>query len=81
MIDLIRSSVIGDGTVLTTPYGHLRLTYADYTATGRALTFVESYIQQCVLLCQKCNMGIGSFCDSALLLTKAAAYLKCENAS
>jgi selenocysteine lyase/cysteine desulfurase len=45
----IRGAVIGDGQVLDGPYGPRRLTYADYTASGRALTFVEDHIRRTVL--------------------------------
>ena len=34
LIERIRSSVIGDGTVLDGPFGRRRLVYADYTASG-----------------------------------------------
>jgi selenocysteine lyase/cysteine desulfurase len=45
----VRASVIGDGDVLDGPYGPRRLTYADYTASGRALTLVEDHIRRAVL--------------------------------
>ncbi|HEY7173282.1 MAG TPA: aminotransferase class V-fold PLP-dependent enzyme [Micromonosporaceae bacterium] len=45
----IRRGVIGDGDVLDGPYGPRRLTYADYTASGRALDFIEDYIRVAVL--------------------------------
>ena len=49
LIDLVRESVIGEDHVMTTPYGHRRVTYADYTASGRALTFLEDFIRDQVL--------------------------------
>jgi len=49
LIALIRGSVIGDDEAVAGPFGVRRVTYADYTASGRALTFVEDYIRDAVL--------------------------------
>ncbi|HEY7131530.1 MAG TPA: aminotransferase class V-fold PLP-dependent enzyme [Candidatus Limnocylindrales bacterium] len=49
LIDRIRASVIGDDEAVLGPFGLRRVTYADYTASGRALTFVEDWIREAVL--------------------------------
>jgi len=42
--DLLRRAEIGRRVVVTTPFGRRLVTYADQTATGRALDFVERAI-------------------------------------
>ncbi len=49
LIGLIRRSVIGDDLVLPGPFGPKRIVYADYTASGRSLSFIEELIQREVL--------------------------------
>ena len=49
LIDAIRSAVIGDDEAVAGPFGPRRVIYADYTASGRALTFIEDYIRDAVL--------------------------------
>ncbi len=49
LIERIRSSVIGEDEAVMGPFGPRRVTYADYTASGRAVTFIEDFIREVVL--------------------------------
>ena len=40
LVEKIRQSLIGEGTRIPTSFGEKPLIYADYTASGRSLTFI-----------------------------------------
>ncbi len=49
LIEYIRHSVIGRDQIVDGVFGPRPVIYADYTASGRSLSFVEDYIRQSVL--------------------------------
>ena len=49
LIETIRAAVIGADEAVPGPFGPRRVTYADYTASGRSLAFIEDYLRSAVL--------------------------------
>jgi selenocysteine lyase/cysteine desulfurase len=49
LIEWIRGEVVGDDAVVDGPFGPRRMVYADATASGRSLAFVEDVIREQVL--------------------------------
>jgi selenocysteine lyase/cysteine desulfurase len=49
LIETIRAAIIGADHALDGPYGRRRVTYADYTASGRSLAFVEDFLRDEVM--------------------------------
>ncbi|KAI4330124.1 hypothetical protein MLD38_028429 [Melastoma candidum] len=45
----LRSQIIGGDALFDSPFGPRRLTYADHTASGRCLRYVENFIMDNVL--------------------------------
>jgi len=49
LVERIRRGIIGEGALMEGPFGPRRVTYADYTASGRSLDFLEDFIRDAVL--------------------------------
>ncbi len=49
LVETVRNSLVGDDRAIAGPFGPRRVTYADYTASGRSLSFIEDFIRNEVL--------------------------------
>jgi selenocysteine lyase/cysteine desulfurase len=49
LLERVRRGIIGEGELMDGPFGPRRVTYADYTASGRSLDFIEDFIRDSVL--------------------------------
>ena len=49
LIERIRHGIIGDDRAVEGPFGVRRVTYADYTASGRSVDFIEDFIRDEVM--------------------------------
>ncbi|KAG2377967.1 hypothetical protein C9374_008589 [Naegleria lovaniensis] len=49
LIQTIHDSIIGDDEVFKSPFGYRKITYCDYTASGRSLSFLEEFMKKQVM--------------------------------
>jgi selenocysteine lyase/cysteine desulfurase len=49
LLERIREGIIGEDRAVDGPFGPRRVTYADYTASGRCLDFIEGFIRREVM--------------------------------
>ncbi len=49
LVAAIREQIVGEDQLFTGPFGDRKITYADYTASGRAVAAVENFVRDVVL--------------------------------
>src|SRR5579872_6809628 len=49
LLERVRRGLLGEGELMDGPFGPRRVTYADYTASGRSLDFIEDFVRDTVL--------------------------------
>jgi len=64
LIEDLRAGLIGEGAEIVTPFGVKNITYADYTASGRALVQVEEFVSKQVLPFYANSHTDASFCGA-----------------
>ncbi|WOK97376.1 hypothetical protein Cni_G06084 [Canna indica] len=77
-IEWLHSQIVGKDLEFDTPFGKRRLTYADHTASGRSLLYIEDYIVREVLPVYGNTHTDDSFVGSKTtrMAHKAAEYIK-----
>lgn len=72
-IPSLRAGLIGEGTLIPGPFGPKPLIYADYTASGRALRQIETFVMDHVLPYYANSHTEASFCGQRMTLMRRAA--------
>ncbi|KAG5241945.1 cysteine desulfurase [Salix suchowensis] len=74
----LRSQIIGDDAEFDSPFGKRRLTYADHTASGRSLLYIENFIINNVLPFYGNTHTSDSYVGhrTTKMLREAAEYIK-----
>ena len=72
-VEFVRSGLIGDDIEIKGPFGQIRLIYADYVASGRALDQVEDFIRQRVLPYYANSHTEASYCGSFMTELRKAS--------
>lgn len=73
VVGSLRDGLIGDGIKIPGLFREVTLTYADFVASGRALTQVENYIRDEVLPYYANSHTEASFCGQRMTQLRAAA--------
>jgi selenocysteine lyase/cysteine desulfurase len=73
LISYIRDSVIGKDEAIDTPYGKRTITYSDYTASGRCLSFIEDYLRAEVMPLYANTHTVASHTGKQMSLFRAEA--------
>lgn len=87
LVERIRRGVIGEGELMDGPFGPRRVTYADYTASGRSLDFIEDFIRDAVLPryanthTESSGTGLAGQRDSSVTAAAAASEAAARNAA
>nr|ACS49597.1 NifS-like protein [Oryza alta] len=77
-VEWVRSQLVGRGAEFDTPFGRRPLVYADHTASGRSLRYVEDYVLHHVLPFYGNTHTEDSYVGSRTtrMARKAASYIK-----
>lgn len=78
LLKWLRSQIIGSNAEFRSPFGKRRLTYADATATGRSLHFIQDYITDTLLPFYGNTHTSDSFVGqrSTKMVEEASQYIK-----